>query len=701
MQAIISLAGKVDPSLAKAIGQVDKQLSRLSKAKAMKSGLSKVGSGIALGAKALATAGAAIGGATASAITAIGGAAVGQYAQYEQMVGGVETLFGAGGKSLDEYAASVGQSVDEASAKYNQLMAAQQAVMSNAASAWNTAGVSANSYMEQATSMSASLIQGLGGDTRAAADMVDLAIKDMSDNANKMGTDLGQIQMTYQSLMRGNYAMLDNLKLGYGGTKSELQRLVKDASELTGEALDPAKFSDVITAIHAVQEHMGITGTTALEAATTIEGSVNSAKAAWDNWLTGLGTDGADMGALTDQLVTSIGNVATNLGPVVQRIASSLAQNLPAAISQAASAMAPAVAEVIAGIFNGVSSALGLGLPQLDASAILDTFTQVASAIGPVIQQMASGFGQLVNTVGPPLVSMLQTIGPLLLNFAQTALPPIASAIGAILPVAMQIVSAVLPPILSILSALMPVIAQVATFLAGVLLSAVTALSPVISALVPIVQMIFSVASSILNGVIIPIISPLMQIVQVLLPPLAGLISALQGPLEVVGGAFQVVCGAVQDLCTWFGNLISKVGEVASAIANSPVGQLVGGIGSLFGFAKGGFTAGPYIAGEDPRYPNEAVISFNPAYRAQNLRYWAMAGHMLGASPARAASVSGGGGGSTTYDFSGMTFAPRVEVRGNASKADIIAAIKECELEFVDTIRDMLARDEEDSYAAA
>lgn len=214
MQAVISLAGKVDSSLKSAIDSVEKQLNKLAKSKAIKSGLSKVGSGIATGAKALATAGAAVAGAGASAAVAIGSAALQQYATYEQMVGGIETLFGAGGKSLDEYAASVGQSVDEASAKYNMLMAAQQAVMSNAASAWNTAGVSANSYMEQATSMSASLIQGLGGDTRAAADMVDLAIKDMSDNANKMGTDLGQIQMTYQSLMRGNYAMLDNLKLG-------------------------------------------------------------------------------------------------------------------------------------------------------------------------------------------------------------------------------------------------------------------------------------------------------------------------------------------------------------------------------------------------------------------------------------------------------------------------------------------------------
>ena len=206
MSAIISLNGKVDPSLKAAITAAEKQISSLGKrASSSMSGAAKsigssLGSAIATGVKtAAATTGAALAG--------IGGAAVKNYASYEQMVGGVETLFGAGGKSLDEYALSVGQTVDQASAKYNQLMAAQKTVMSNAANAWNTAGVSANTYMEQATSMSASLIQGLGGDTQAAASMVDLAIKDMSDNANRMGTDMATIQGTYQSLMRGNYAI--------------------------------------------------------------------------------------------------------------------------------------------------------------------------------------------------------------------------------------------------------------------------------------------------------------------------------------------------------------------------------------------------------------------------------------------------------------------------------------------------------------
>ena len=213
--------------------------------------------------------------AATAGVAALSKAALDSYASYEQLVGGVDTLFKESSATVQQYAAE----------------------------AYKTAGVSANTYMEQATAFSASLIQALGGDTQAAAQYANQAIMDMSDNANKMGTDIESIQQTYQSLMRGNYAMLDNLKLGYGGTKKEIERLVADAEKLTGQALDPSKFSDIITAIHAVQENLGITGTTALEASTTIEGSLNMAKAAWSNLLTGIADDNADFSGLVDNFV--------------------------------------------------------------------------------------------------------------------------------------------------------------------------------------------------------------------------------------------------------------------------------------------------------------------------------------------------------------------------------------------------------------
>ena len=341
-----------------------------------KAGLSKLG-GVAKSAVAGITAGLA--GATA-AVGALTRSALDAYASYEQLVGGVETLFGESASKVQEYAAN----------------------------AYKTAGVSANTYMEQATSFSASLLQSLGGDTDAAAEYANQAIMDMSDNANKMGTSIDSIQQTYQSLMRGNYAMLDNLKLGYGGTKSELERLVKDAEKLTGQALDPSKFSDVITAIHAVQTELGITGTTAKEASSTIEGSVNSAKAAWENWLAGLGNEKADMSALTSQLVDAVKTAVKNIIPVVKQILSSLASEIsniipdnvkdgiksfvstlktisPVIAAVTAGIVAFKTAMMIASIIQGVSTAITAFKAANEAATIAQAALNAVMAVNPFV----------------------------------------------------------------------------------------------------------------------------------------------------------------------------------------------------------------------------------------------------------------------------------------------------------------------------
>lgn len=488
----------------------------------------------------------------------------------------------------------------------------------------------------------------------------------------------------------------------YGGTKSELERLVADASELTGKALDPSKFSDVITAIHAVQENLGITGTTALEAATTIEGSVNTMKAAWSNWLTGLGTEGADMGALTDQLVQSIGNVANNLGPVVARIGQSLAATLPSSL---------------AGAWNAAVGALGnmgIQLPTIDVSQIqgaiqgvMGVFNQLRSAIGPVISGIAttlqavmpaisSGIQGLVSSIGPAIQILTTSLGPALSNFATAVIPPLMSALSGIVPLLASIANAILPPIINFLTPIISLVMQIASAVIPPLTAAIQALTPVIQAVITVVMTIASAFSGFV-GIVRTATGPL-QAVMSGIEAVKSAFSTLSGPINTAMGLFSAIGGAISSVVGLLGNVVSMAGQAASAIASIGRG-IVGGIGSLLGFRTGGFTTGPYIAGEDPRYPNEAVISFNPAYRAQNLRYWAMAGHMLGASPSVQAATVSSGGGSTTIDMSGMTFAPNVEVRGNASKDDIVAAIRQCEAEFVDFVGDALARRAEAAYA--
>ena len=270
--------------------------------KAEKSGSSlatSLKSGLATAAKV----GAAAVGAAATAIGALTTAAVNNYAEYEQLVGGVETLFK---NSADT-------------------------VMGYAENAYKTAGLSANEYMETVTSFSASLLQSLDGDTKAAASAADMAITDMADNANKMGTSMEMIQNAYQGFAKQNYTMLDNLKLGYGGTKEEMERLLSDAEKLSGQKFDISSYADIVDAIHVVQTEMGITGTTAKEAATTIQGSTASMKSAWANLVTGLADDSADFDTLMSNFVDSVVIVGENIIPRIQTTINGITQLVSAA----------------------------------------------------------------------------------------------------------------------------------------------------------------------------------------------------------------------------------------------------------------------------------------------------------------------------------------------------------------------------------
>ena len=238
-----------------------------------------------------------IGLASVGAITKISKSALDAYANYEQLVGGVDKLFGKSSSTI----------------------------IKNANKAYRTAGVSANKYMEQATSFSASLISSLNGDTQKAAKITDMAIRDMSDNVNVFGSNMEDVQRAYQGFSKQNYTMLDNLKLGYGGTREEMQRLLSDAEKISGVKYDINNLSDVYEAIHVIQEEMGITGTTAEEAADTIQGSVNTMKSAWENWLTAIGSGSEkDIQRTTKALTKSIGNVGKNALPVIKNVLTSM-----------------------------------------------------------------------------------------------------------------------------------------------------------------------------------------------------------------------------------------------------------------------------------------------------------------------------------------------------------------------------------------
>lgn len=324
----------------------------------------------------------AAGAAGVAALTKLGTAG---YAEYEQLVGGVETLF----------------------------KTSQNAVMAYAQGAYKTAGMSANEYMNTITSFSASLIQSLGGDTKRAAEIGNMAITDMSDNANKMGTSSEMIQNAYQGFAKQNYTMLDNLKLGYGGTKAEMERLLKDAEKLSGVKYDISSFADVAEAIHVVQTEMGITGTTAREAAATISGSVGMAKAAWKNLVVGMADDNQNFNKLMDDFVGSADTAAKNLlpriettlkgvGKLIEGMAPVISEALPMLVEAAGPSLLSAGVNIVLALGRGIAAA---------APAILDA---ALSAIYMVLTQV---FGMSEKSAGKFVDGMRLALGAIVEGF--------------------------------------------------------------------------------------------------------------------------------------------------------------------------------------------------------------------------------------------------------------------------------------------
>ena len=320
-------------------------------------------------------------GAAAAGVAALTKQSLESYAEYEQLVGSVETLFGAGGKTLEEYARSVGKSTSEAAEEYGVLMKSQQTVLENADEAYISAGLSANEYMSTVTSFSASLLQSLDGDTQAAADLANQALIDMSDNANKMGTDMAMIQNAYQGFAKANYTMLDNLKLGYGGTQTEMKRLIRDAAVLD-KSVDASSmsFANIVKAIKAVQDNMGITGTTAAEAATTIQGSANMAKAAWENLKIALADENGDVEAAADRFAESLGTLGERVLPKLKTILSSAAKvirelapmviaEIPAIVSELAPELSNAAAGLVVSVFENLPGIVST-IPELGETAM-------------------------------------------------------------------------------------------------------------------------------------------------------------------------------------------------------------------------------------------------------------------------------------------------------------------------------------------
>ncbi len=514
------------------------------------------------------------------------------YSDYEQLAGGVETLF----------------------------KKSSQSVINNASKAYQTAGMSANEYMEKVTGFSASLLQSLGGDTKKAADKADMAIRDMSDNANKMGTDIEAIQTAYAGFSKQNYTMLDNLKLGYGGTKTEMERLLKDAEKISGIKYDISSYGDVVDAIHVVQTEMHISGlsaeeaaekvrkgemtqkeafeamgTTAKEASTTIQGSLSSAKSAWQNLLTGLSDDKADIDKLVNNFFDSVVTVGENIIPRIGVVLNGITGMIEK--------LAPKITAKLPSIFKQILPSVVKG-----ATSLLTAFIGILPELSKTIIKSLPDFIASFKTVFKGIVNSLPSLVKTLVSALPTLIPQVVSGIIDMAVYLMKHISEIIQPIIdklpdiliSIVSALMDNLPSLIDGAISLVLGIVDATPQIImgllDALPTVIEKIISGLLNALPKLIEGLIELNLKIVEHLPEIILGLIKAIPKVIESIVNALLDAAPKLWDAFTkifsnawekvkeifakipeWFSNIFSEAWKGIQSIWNS-VGEFFSGI---------------------------------------------------------------------------------------------------------------------------
>lgn len=536
--------------------------------------------------------------AAATAVGALVKQSVEAYGDYEQLVGGVETLFGTGGQDLVEYAKSVGKTTGEVKDEYFSLLSAQETVMENAANAYQTAGLSANDYMEQVTSFAAALTSSLDGNTAAAAKKADVAITDMADNANKMGTSMEAIQNAYNGFAKQNYTMLDNLKLGYGGTKDEMERLLSDAEKISGIKYDVSSYADIVDAIHVVQEEMGITGTTSKEAASTIQGSLSMMKAAWENLITGIANEDADFDSLINNMITSVEAVANNILPRVQ---------------VALEGVGTLVTEMVPAILEKALPMINEFLPQLatvGSNMISSLLTGVSANFRDITKTVLSVLGTIADCITTNLPALIAAGQQMTISLLQGLTENSGSAFSAISEMLTQISDTIMENLPVILECGLQLIQTLAQGIADALPELIPAGINIILELVDmltnpdnltsLVDSAVNIILALVNG----LIAALPQLIQAIPTIIENLVQAivdnlptiLEAGVQIIGVLVQaiienlplIVAAAVEIIFSLIEGLVETIPDLLLAFADLMTEIQASILESLPGFIDGG-----------------------------------------------------------------------------------------------------------------
>lgn len=525
--------------------------------------------------------------AAATAIGTIGTKAIQAYADYEQLVGGVETL----------------------------LKDSQDKVMEYANNAYKTAGLSANEYMETVTSFSASLLQSLDGDTSASAEKANLALTDMSDNANKMGTDMTSIQNAYQGFAKANYTMLDNLKLGYGGTQAEMQRLLEDAEKISGVKYDISSYADIVDAIHVVQTEMGITGTTAKEAASTIQGSFGMVKAAWQNLVTGLADPGQDLGALVGNFTDSVVVAGNNLIPRIQELLPRIVETVTSLVGTVSEQLPALLESVLPSLIEGATSLIA-GLMAALPSVLAVLGDVAPTVIGILVPALIDLLPQIVQTGIDVIVSLVQGISeamPELIPAATEAILEIVDTltnpdnIGKLVDAALKIILTLADGIIDAVPRLLEVAPKIITNLITALTenfpkiieSGAKLVASLSDGLIKSIPQLTETAPKLIIGIVQGILDNLPEIImsgpKIIMALIEGLISAIPDLVQAVPTLIKSIVdtflnydwGSIgRNIVSGIKNGVSNTWNGLKSGVGTAVNGLVGGVESILGIAS-------------------------------------------------------------------------------------------------------------------
>lgn len=692
LQAVVSLAGTIDPSLGKALDDVTGKLENVNW-------------------KAV-----AVGGAVGGIAVATGKAVVeaGKYLadlgnEYNTAINQLSAATGATGDELD----ALGESVkniyaqglgDDFADVADGLAATQQAsdLTGEALERATAAGFNLRDVFDYDVSESAraasALMKNFGIDAEEAYGLIAVGAQNGADKNGDLLDTLNEYSPQFAALGLSADQFIGTLVEGadaglfsidkVGDAVKEFNIRAKDGSDTSREAFESLGLNAV--KMFAAFAAGGDTAEAAFFDTVEALNSMDDPLARNAAGVALFGTQFEDLEAGVLPVLASIETAAYDGAAALQQINDVKYNDLGSAFEAVKRSAEVALLPMASMIANTLTALAPILSDTFEA--IAPVITDTLNTCMPFVQQFLVGMGEALQTVLPMVSQLAAGLLPLLGQLVSAFLPPLLELAQQLLPPLMQIVQAILPPIVSILTSILPMLTQIISTILPVLTS-------LISALLPVITPLLEVALQIVNSVIMPLVPPLMQIVEALLPPLMSLLNAIMPILSPLLGLLQPIASVLGTIVSVIGKIVSFGAGVINSIAGLFGG---GGGGGASGFATGGFTSGPSIAGEDPRYPTEAVISFNPAYRAQNLSYWARAGEMLGAMDEGSYEpISSGSGTSVVYDLSGLSFSPTIKVDGNTDEDALIRKLRDLEPEFIDFILEALARREGGAYVTA